>query len=402
MSCEALGRSSVILLMVGGLCSCHNPPDLAGFEAVHGWNPARLEDQARVSWRAEVGRGHAALVASDGRIYTMGHRRLTEDGELVPSDVVTCLDAATGNELWTYAYPCDDIYFPGPRATPAVVDGRVYTLSWDGQVHCLDAGDGALLWRRHLVEDGLGEVPHWGLAGSPLVVGEMVVVTAGASGAALDRLTGATVWRSEAAETSLPTPVAVNGGTVVAVAGGEQLQGVDVGTGRVVWSVPWDKEVFVSPTPVGTALLLPGTRRTRLVDVSGEEPRVVHDIPARFSEYQGYAVVEGHVYGFRGPHLQCVEIATGKIRWRHKVGAHGSLTAHRGALVILEGDGHLTVAEATPDGYRELARTGVFDLPSNRGVPQPEQHHCWTAPTVAEGRVLVRSNDGAVAALELG
>jgi outer membrane protein assembly factor BamB len=403
------GRTWLVVVaaccFVAALCSCSQPPDLSTFEAAHGWSPQALEQADRVLWRANVGRGHSALVAGDGaKIFTMGSRAVTTGGKEVFRDVVVCLDAATGQELWTFSYPCDDIYFPGPRATPAFAGNRVYTLSWQGHLFCLDSDDGSVVWQRHLVDEGLATPGHWGLSGSPVVSGDLVVVTAGASGAAFNRHTGATAWSSEAVETSLPSPVVIDSDTghLAVVPNGDTLYGVELETGQVVWSIERDADSFVDPFLAGSTLLMPGPRGIRLVDVSGHEPHLILDSPkARFSEYQGYAVVENHLYGFNKRRLQCVDLASGQVLWRTGIGNHGSLVVRDGMLLILEGDGHVSIARASPEGFTRLARTRVLEPASNRGVPQPLQHHCWTRPTMAGGILFVRSNDGDIACVDL-
>ena len=146
-------------------------------------------------WAQPIGGGYASFVVARGRAFTIEQRR--------DQEVVTAYDAATGRELWNHAW---DAHFqeamggPGPRATPTWHAGRVYALGAAGELRCLDAGSGELLWRRNILEDGGTENLPWAMAGAPLIVDDLVVVQpGGASGwsvAAYDRSTGELVWHT--------------------------------------------------------------------------------------------------------------------------------------------------------------------------------------------------------------
>ncbi len=106
------------------------------------------------------------------------------------TDSVVCLRAATGAEVWRHSYPCRAGSFAGPRATPAFADGRLYTVSREGHLHCLDAATGEVRWRVDLVADANAAVPTWGIASSPIVEGELLLVNVGRYGIALKRSSG--------------------------------------------------------------------------------------------------------------------------------------------------------------------------------------------------------------------
>src|ERR1041384_6108614 len=156
----------------------------------------------KILWRASVGTGFSSCSISQGRVYTMGN---TND-----RDTIWCLDARTGKELWRHTYPAalgPQYYEGGPGSTPTVYHGRVFTISKWGDVFCLDAAKGSVLWQRDLRQDKI-QPNRWGFAGSPLVWGDELILNAGGAGTALELRTGRVLWsnRSEEHTSELPSP----------------------------------------------------------------------------------------------------------------------------------------------------------------------------------------------------
>jgi outer membrane protein assembly factor BamB len=369
-----------------------------------GWDPGALAHGPRIAWKTDVGSGHSSVVVKGDRLFTMGHTRRGEGAAAVELDVVVALHLDTGEVLWRYEYPCDDIYFSGPRATPELDGERLYTLSWDGHLLCLDAGNGKLIWSRNIVDDGFAKPGHWGFSGSPVVEGESLILTAGKSGLVLNKTTGEVIWHSEPIETSLPTPVVFGppDKRLAVIAGEETLHAVDVNTGRIAWTVPRDPGFHLPATITEHRMFVPGRDGFTLFDLSSQPPTpLVEAASVGFSAYQSHAVVGDAAYGFSGPFLQSVDLESGHRLWRENVGAHGALTVADGKLIILEGDGTLTIAAAAPAGYREFSSTKVLELKDNRRVPQPKQNHCWTPPVLTDGRIIARSNHGRLVCVDM-
>src|SRR6185503_16676906 len=152
-------------------------------------------------WRAAVGTGFSSISIKDSRAYTMGNH---DD-----RDTVRCLDANSGKELWKHAYAAKlgpQYYEGGPGATPTVADGVVFTISKWGDVFCLDAVKGTVLWQHDLKKEGI-QPNRWGFAGSPLIWNDLIILNAGAGGTALDRRTGRTVWSNGTNATGYASPV---------------------------------------------------------------------------------------------------------------------------------------------------------------------------------------------------
>jgi outer membrane protein assembly factor BamB len=351
----------------------------------------------RTLWKVAVGVGYSGVAISAGRAYTVGNA----DGQ----DTVFCLDAATGDAVWTKSYPqaLVDIYNPGGPNAPPVIDGDwLYIVSKQGLVSCFAKADGALRWRIDLVAQAGAKMPMWGFASAPLIVGERLFLNANRSGVALNKETGQVAWSSSPDECGYASVVATSfrGAPALAVLGNRELFVVRQDNGEPVWQTPWATnmgENSADPLAVGESLYVSswwdmGAALFRPAE--GTEP------VWRNLDFQNHiaapAAWDGYLYGSHGPvhrrtqnvAIACVELATGRTAWSEP-GLRGSVIVAGGKLLILTRDGELIAAEATPAGYRELARV------SGLGV------RTWTPPTLHDGRLYVRDADGFVLCLDL-
>ena len=340
-------------------------------------------------WRqSTTGPGYSGIVVVDGLLYTM-----MQDG---PDEAVVCLDAATGEERWRYRYRASFVsdQGSGPRSTPAVYDGLVYAVGATGLMHCLDARTGRPIWRRDLIGELGGRIPDWGVSFSPLVVGDLVFVMPGGAGgrsvAALDRHSGAVRWQSLDDRPGYASPVyaTLAGQPQVLFFTAEALVSVEPQTGRLYWRFPWttsmdcniatpivsDPYVFISTGyGRGCALL-----RVVALPGGGAGAEVVYRSTAMRNHFSTPVLVGEYLYGFDETRLTCMELATGRVRWHRGGFRKGSLIACNDKLIVLGEYGKLALLAATPDGYRELARTRLC------------RHRTWTPPTLVAGRLFVR------------
>lgn len=383
---------------------CHNTdwpgwrgPDRNGISLERDWNPLAITEHQSILWEVQVGKGHASVAVVDGRVFTTGN--IQTDG--IHTDIVICLDLDTGKEIWRYSYPSDDVEYPGPRATPCIDEGSVYTLSWQGWVHCLDANTGNSVWSKNLVQAGLAEIPSYGFSASPVVEGNLLILNAGSLGLALNKLTGDVVWKSAPKAGTLPTPLVFSHGgkRYATFPKGRALYAVDLETGKPAWWYPWYKDLDIDPIFLGDRLFLPGYKGSKLLSVHGEKYEVLmENRKVRFNAYQNAVALSGHIYGFtkagnKTP-LQCVDMNTGELKWKKDLGLYGSLSAADGKLIIITGDGKLSIAEAFSSGLKEIASTQVLTRPDNASLKTGREWICWTQPVLAHGRIFVRSNYG--------
>ena len=284
---------------------------------------------------------------------------------------------------------------PGPRATPTWHAGRVYALGAAGELRCLDAGSGELLWRRNILEDGGTENLPWAMAGAPLIVDDLVVVQpGGASGwsvAAYDRSTGELVWHTldDVQAYTSPMLVDIAGRRQVVTVTAERAVGLDVADGALLWEYPWTPPVV----PNMAQPIVFGGNRVFLSAGYGYGAAVIEVQPAggRFTveeiwrnnrmknNFSSAVLHDGYVYGMDEAILACVDAATGELQWKGGRYGHGQLLLAGDHLVILTERGDLALVRATPERHEEVAFSPALEGKT------------WNVPALAEGRLLVRN-----------
>jgi outer membrane protein assembly factor BamB len=369
-------------------------PRSDGISTETDWDPAALSKGPRILWRTNVGLGYSAVAIAADRLYTMGNVK--------GQDTVSCLNARTGREIWSYSYPARSMQYPGPRATPTIDGDSVYTLSSDGQLICLSADAGLLRWRRNIAADFDAQAPNWGFAGSPVVEGDLLILNAGVSGLALDKESGKTVWRSGAGTAGYATPVLYtrNRTRYAAIFGRRAIYGVEAQTGRVAWSYPWVTSNDVNaadPLVFGDRVFISSNygAGSALLDISGRQPKLLWKNGRMNSHFSSFVLIDGFIYGndgFAGRSsgtFRCLDAESGREMWAEGLG-FGSLTAADGKLILLTERGDLHIAEATSSRYQEIARAGSV-LSSS----------CWTPPVLCDGRIYLRNHRGELVCLDM-
>ena len=342
-------------------------------------------------WSRPLGSAYSGISVVGGRLATT-----FSDGE---SDYLVALDASTGAEHWRYrisdAYKGHDGSDDGPLATPAIDGGVVYGLGARGRLFAVSLEDGKERWRRDLVADFGAVKPFYGFTTAPTVIGDLLVVETGGddgrSISAFDRVTGELRWSTGDDPVAYQSPMVFDLGgesSLVAVTD-RSLLGLAPATGEVLWKhqhTEGDARGFASaqPVPVGEGgILLSAGPESALFQVRKNAEGYTVEEAWRSRALRGsYAVpvpYEGHLYGFSGNFLTCVDAATGKTVWKSRPPGQGDLVLIDGHLVILTRTGEIVVAEATPEEYREVSRLQALD----RGY--------FTRPSFAGGRIYVRN-----------
>ena len=354
----------------------------------------------RERWRVTIGDdGYSSLAVVGGRIYTLVGN--------AGAEFAVAHDAATGARLWQTVLDKDrsDGQGGGPRATPTVVGDTVIVAGASGRLAALDASNGDTRWTVDLVEEHGAKAPQWGFSGSPLVVGELVLVElggkAGRSLAAFDLATGELRWFSESDTSGYSSPLAVEVAGVhqVLFFTGAGLVSVSPTTGSLYWRVPWATSydvnaampVFVPPDKVfiSSAYDTGGALYQIRADGDRLAATEVWRSKAMRNHFNSSVLVADHLYGFDNGTLKCVHAQTGTERWAQRGFAKGSLIFADGHLVVLGEKGQLALIEATPDAYREQGRAQLFTS------------RTWAQPALADGVLYVRSQKEMVA-LEIG
>ncbi len=350
-------------------------------------------DGPKVLWRANIGIGFSSVAVAAGRAYVMGNR--------TNEDTIWCFDARTGREIWHYSYASQlgPLYYDGgPGATPTVEGNRVYTIGKWGDVFCLDAAKGTVIWQRDLREAGL-KPNRWGYSGAPLVWKNLVFLNAGAAGTALDRATGKIVWVNGTNGAGYASPVMMsNGGTdLLLIFAAKHLIGLDPLTGRERWRQYWETSWDTNNTdPLvhqNRIFLSSFSRGCALVSLHDDALQVIYENKNLRSNLSPGVVQGDYIYAFNGEvktdtDLRCIHLPTGEVKWSVKDPAFGSMVCANGKLVVLSEKGELLVAPASPDGFTPLVRAKVLS-----GL-------CWTPPALANGLLYAHNAKGDLVCLD--
>ena len=364
-----------------------------------------------ILWEQQVGTGFSSIVVADGRLYTMGNsERMIEvqDGgrtgvsqKLEQMDEVFCLDPNTGDILWIHAYPSSltpHLYEGGPSATPTIADSNVYTFSKQGMAYCLDVNDGAVLWQSDLVADYGMRVPTYGFSGSPYVDANLVIYNAGTHGLALYAADGTLAWETGTGRAgySSPVPFDLEEQRFVVLMGERTFAAVQAQTGELLWEHPWVTQYNANiPDPIVDSNLV-------FISTGYQEGSALFDVATgqvtelwfqkNMQTWLNTSVLwQGYLYGpnDKDKTLTCLQRDTGWIMWTQSGFGNGSVMLAGGKLIALSEDGQLSIAEASPTGYRELGKGRILT------------GKCWTVPVLANGKIYARNAMGHLVCVEL-
>ncbi|MCI0748205.1 MAG: PQQ-like beta-propeller repeat protein [Verrucomicrobia subdivision 3 bacterium] len=344
-----------------------------------------------------AGNGYSGPAIADGKFFTIG----TRDG----NEVILTLDANSGKELWTAKLGdvLDNRWGDGPRGTPTVDGDRVYAMSGQGNVACVNVADGKQIWKQSMTELG-GKVPGWGYTESVLVDGEKVVCTPGGSQgalAALDKKTGKVLWRStdftDSAQYSSIIAAEINGARQYIQLTMRNLAGIDAKDGKLLWKSDWPGRTAVIPTPIQRDNFVYVTSGygagSKLVEInSGNDVRIVYENKVMKNHHGGVVLVGDHLYGYSdGSGWICQDFKTGEEVWAERDAlGKGAISCADGMLYCLaEGNGTLVLAEASPKGWKEHGR---FKLDPQTKIRSP-QGRIWTHPVISNGKLYLRDQD---------
>jgi outer membrane protein assembly factor BamB len=410
-------------------------PRRNGISTETDWSCAWLEKGPPELWRVNLGRGFSSVSISENRLYTVG-----KEGAGKQQTTVHCLDAASGKTLWKHTFACGDtrtgIMFPGPRATPTVDGDAVYVHSQQGDLLCLDKTSGKLRWSKDFKTEFDFKPISYESASSPLICGDLLIVDVCAEKAniaAFNKNTGAVVWSTTAGQKanllqvgSYSSPVAVQLGDQPAVlsfvaAGLVALRPQD---GKTLWAFDFnaagDRNVN-TPLVEGDKVFISNgdpyvrARGCALVKMEADKATALWRNTEMKSQWSTAVLWKGYLYGYDGKEyadqasMVCLDWNTGAVRWRQTTKKSGSLLCAGGKLIALSFDGELSIVDADPGAYRQLASCRLFQIDPEQfkaftgveegNVASPDI--CRTPPVLSGGRLYCRNAGGELVCLDL-
>lgn len=341
-------------------------------------------------WKQPVGLGWGSFVVADGRAYTIEQRRAQE--------VVAAYDVATGRELWTQGWAAEfkeSLGGNGPRATPTWHEGKVYALGATGELRCLDAASGKQLWGKNILSDNGAQNISWGMAGSPLIVDDKVVVMPGGKNnnsiVAYNKTTGAPAWKSQSDTASYTSPMLVTlaGRRQILAVTASRVLGLAPEDGSLLWSHVWDTQMGIN---VSQPIMVDKNRffisagygkGASLLEVTGQGKtmavRSVWENNSMKNKFNSSVLHNGYVYGLDEGILSCLDVNTGERKWKGGRYGYGQVLLASGHLIVISDTGEIALVRAAPDGYSELSRFAALS------------GQTWNVPAIADGRLLVRN-----------
>lgn len=352
-------------------------------------------------WSRPLGEGYSAILASGNTLYTMYSANEQE--------IVIALAADTGKTIWEYKYDSphagmDYEYGPGPHATPLLVADRLYTVGATGKLLALNKKTGQVAWSHDLWKELGGTKKDRGYACSPIAYKNTIIVTLGGAGQTLiafNQKDGTIAWKNQTFEISPASPIIVNvdGQDQLIAFLGKVVAGLDPNNGNLLWSHPhvtewglnistpvWGKDnlLFLSSAYSG------GSRVLRLTQKDGKTTveelwfhrrmRVHHSTAIRIGDY-----VYGSSGDFGPAFFVGVNVKTGEVAFQDRSFPKASFVLADGKLIILDEDGNLAIATASPTGLRVISKVSVL------------KNLAWTVPTLVGTKLYLRDRRTIVA-----
>ncbi|HEX3248921.1 MAG TPA: PQQ-binding-like beta-propeller repeat protein [Pyrinomonadaceae bacterium] len=343
-----------------------------------------------VLWKQPVGIGYASFVVADGKAYTIEQRRSQE--------VVAAYDMNNGRELWTQKWNAEytDSTGDGPRSTPTWDAGRLYALGATGELRCLDANSGAVIWGKNILSDNQARNLPWAMAASPLIVDDKVIVlpggTSGKSVVAYNKNTGAPVWRvlNDTQAYVSPMLVELGGRRQIVVVSASRVVGLTPENGTLLWEYPWDTDNGIN---VSQPIMVDRNRffissgygkGAALVEIKGSgnsfTASTIWENTNMKNKFNSSVLYNGYVYGLDEGILVCLDVNTGERKWKDGRYGYGQIILAGSHLIVTSDKGDVALVKATPSAYTEVARFAAV------------QGQTWNYPAIAGGKLLVRNS----------
>jgi outer membrane protein assembly factor BamB len=376
-------------------------------------------DTIQPKWSVEIGSGYCGPTVANGKVY------LTDRIEK-PNQVerVLCFDEETGEKIWEYSYNCEYVsvgYPAGPRASVVINNGKAYSLGTMGNFFCFNAENGQVLWQKDLNTEYEINMPIWGIAATPLLVDEKIILhVSGSKNAcvvAFDKNTGTEIWRNldDRAGYSAPILIEKNGKRVVVNWTEHSLFGLNPETGEVFWRFPWktgsgmsiatpvlyDDHIFVSAFYSGSLLIKLGDDYTTAEKVWQRSGQSERKTDALHCVMNTPVIIDDYIYGVDSyGELRCLEFATGDRVWEDITAVNRNRWANihfiqkEDKVWMFNEHGELIISELSPKGFKEISRAKLIE-PTKKQLPRGVT---WTHPAFANKHVFIRNDNKLICA----
>ncbi len=374
----------------------HRNGTVQGIKLARDWS----ERPPQLLWRQPIGAGWSAFAVAGNSAITQEQR-----GEY---EMVVCYDLKSGRERWSHSDHDRYEATPagvGPRATPTIVEDRVYTLGATGILNCLDLGTGERIWSEDILYDNDAELASWGMSGSPLVLDDLVVVSAGGKNGkslvAYHKDTGERVWRdgSDPAGYSSPLITTLAGVLQILIFNYGSVAAHDPSNGQVLWQQPWPNttECIAQPVPLPEDHLFVssgygiGCKLFQIErDVNNQlKATLVWETPRLKAKFTNVVHRDGYIYGLDDGVLVCLDLVDGQRKWKRGRYGHGQVilvddpdgTRDQNSLLLVSAEsGDVLLVEVNPNESKELARFPALESKT------------WNNPALAGQYLLVRND----------
>lgn len=421
----------LILVFSGIFLSITSPsqewPDWRGVNRDGVWNETGIINKFKsnsipLKWSIPCNAGFSGPTVSAGKVYLTDRTEKPEESERV-----LCVDAGNGKAIWTYSYPCQygNVSYPdGPRASVVISEGKAYSLGTRGHLFCLNASTGSVLWKHDIGKEYQVKIPVWGIASTPLVFENKIIIQAGGSNGAsvlaFDKNSGKEIWRSMDDEISYSAPILVRqaGKPVVVVWTAENINGLDPATGKVYWKIPFAVRMGMGiSTPVKyndylfVSCFFSGSMLVKLSQKSLSAEKVW--MRAGESETKTDAlhcvintpvIKDNCIYGIDSyGEMRCLDLTTGNRLWENL----SAVTKNRWANIhfithdrqtwMFNEHGELLITELSPQGLKIISRAKLIE-PTTGQLNRNGTGVTWSHPAFANRHVYARNDNRLVCA----
>jgi len=340
------------------------------------------QDQSTASWAAPVVQGNRLIVPGRDKI----------------NDLVFCINAETGDLIWSGSYEAkaESSHGPGSRATPFIDNDRVYTFGRSGDLVCWQLLDGKLLWRKNVKAEG-GTEPSWGFSTTPLVLDKKVIVQGGGNALVLayDKITGDLLWKSMKGEVGYAATITmtIENEIKLLVYQGKGLSCLNPADGKMLWSVNWPTSYGVNATtPIIYNDIVFHTSGYKMgceaIKVTTKGYTVLWKNNAMEAQHSDPVLIDGYIYGYSGEsarnngQFKCIQLSTGKVMWSTNLIGQGTTTYVDGHLICQDLKGNLFLLNPDPSGFKKVGEI--------KSAIEEVKNPAWTVPVVANGRLYLR------------